>query len=85
MSQPLSYFEISCSMLNKGVLTKDASDVLSAHIIEVFTSLEMSDFGKSLIEKCRSSNQTFDELRLYSKRKFPQALNAAAFGQDAIV
>lgn len=81
MGQILTYFEISCAMFNKKILTKDASDVLSDHIIEVFSQLESTDNGMRLISKCVSSDETFCELKKFAKCNFPKALKASTFGQ----
>lgn len=80
--QILAYFEVAASLFNDGILTKQASKILRDHIIEVFTSLQTSNAGREVIEHCRSSGTTFDELQKFAKTHFPRALLAQAFSDQ---
>ena len=79
--QILVHFEISAALFNDGVLTRQASKILADHIVEVFAALEASESGRALIKHCQSSPDTFDELRKFARRHFPQALLSQAFSE----
>lgn len=79
MGQILSYFEIACSLFNRGILTKSANLVLEDHIVEVFTQIQSDTGGQAFIRECLSSPTTFSELKTFFKGRMPQALNAMSF------
>ncbi len=79
IGQVLTHFEIASALFNKNVLTETASVILADHMVEVFTTLQVSENGARLIEQCRSAETTFDELRMFAGKRFPQALNTLAF------
>lgn len=78
--QILSYFEIAATLLNNGILSKDAEKILTDHIIEVFSDLKSSEAGKALLERCRSSNSTFADLQNFAAKRFTKVLLAQSFG-----
>jgi hypothetical protein len=84
IGQILAQFEIAAGLFNRSVLTKEATDILGDHIVEVFTHIRTSPGGEGLIEQCRSSHSTFSELNKFIKKKMPQALNAIAFREKKV-
>tara|TARA_R110000868_G_scaffold345011_1_gene606096 strand:+ start:496 stop:1050 length:555 start_codon:yes stop_codon:yes gene_type:complete len=81
IGQVLTYFEIACALFNRDVLTKEATIILGDHIVEVFTQMQGDKHSKEFLEKCRSSEATFSELKKFAKQRLPQALNALAFSE----
>jgi len=75
IGQILAHFEIAASLFNKKVLTEQARLVLSDHLIEVFSSLQASPEGKSLMARCRSADATFSEIKCFLRENLPQALS----------
>ena len=79
MGQILAQFEIASGLFNRGVLTNQATLILGDHIVEVFTQLRASSDGQDLIDRCCSSDTTFEELKRFAASRMPQALNVAQF------
>ena len=79
MGQIFAQFEIASRLFNDRILTNDALPILKDHIIEVYTLVQSSDYGKKFIEDCRSSPTTFEELSKFLKVYFPKALLAQQF------
>jgi hypothetical protein len=79
MGQILAQFEIAAALFNNRILTKDANVILADHIVEVFTQLNSTTEGETLIERCCSSPSTFKELRSFVNERMPQALNSLDF------
>lgn len=79
IGQILVQFETAAGLFNRNVLTKDATDILGDHIVEVFTQIQASPEGKGLLDRCRSSGTTFSELTKFSRQRLPQALSALAY------
>lgn len=73
LGQILAYFEIAANMFRNRILTKAATDILGDHIEEVYVKLQSSDYGKNLIDRCRSAETTFKELKKFiEERKLPR-------------
>ena len=79
MGQILTHFELAATLFNNSTLTSQALPILKDHIVEVFTSIQISPDGHLLIETCRSSPETFNELRKFAKQHMPTALNALSY------
>ena len=80
--QILAQFEIASGLFNDRVLTGAAGKILEDHIVEVFTSWQSDTEGKQLLDKCRSSGRTFEELEKFIQHRFGRALLADAFRTD---
>lgn len=82
MGQILAHFEIAASLFNRRILSTDANSILRDHIVEVFTLIQSSDGGKSLLDRCGSSESTFLELTKFARENMPQALSVQKFHEQ---
>lgn len=82
MGQILAHFELAATFFNNKTLTARALPILKDHIVEVFTAIQVSAEGKHLIETCRSSPNTFKELRAFAAEHMPTALQALSYCED---
>jgi hypothetical protein len=73
MGQILTQFELAAGLFNNKTLSNKALPILKDHIIEVFSSLEHSTDGEKILDACRSSADTFKELRNFAKRHMPSS------------
>ncbi|WP_156359408.1 hypothetical protein [Sphingomonas sp. Leaf242] len=82
MGQILAHFEIAAALFNRNILSTNAPSILGDHIVEVFTQIQASDAGKSLIAQCCSSDSTFSELIKFVRNRMPQALSSYGFQEQ---
>lgn len=73
MGQVLTKFETAATLFNKHALADTAQSILKDHIIEVFCAIKASPDGDNLIATCRSSPDTFKELRKFLRHYLPVA------------
>jgi hypothetical protein len=79
LGQILAYFETAAGLFNRKVLSKDASEILSHHIIEVWSKMRASPSGDQFINQLRSSATTFDELNKFFREHQSKALADGTF------
>ena len=69
LGQILSYYENCCFLINRNIVTHDASFCISDHIYEVWCSLTSTDEDRAEINKFISSPTTFCEIKKFVKCK----------------
>ena len=67
MGQILSYFENACFLVNKKIVSRDASACIEDHIYEVWTNLNNRVDSKEYFEKFVSADSTFCEIKKFVK------------------
>lgn len=83
LGQILTYFETAAGLFNRRVLSHDASEILSNHIIEVWSKMRASPSGAEFIDQLRSSATTFDELNIFFQGYQSKALADDTFRSGA--
>lgn len=74
IGQILAYFETASGLFNRKVLSHHASEILSHHIVEVWSKMRASESGAQFIDQLRSSATTFDELGKFFREYQSKAL-----------
>lgn len=83
LGQILAYFETAAGLFNRQVLSYHASEILSHHIVEVWSKMRASDSGKQFIDQLRSSATTFDELNIFFREHQTKTLADGTFRSGA--
>lgn len=64
LGQILTYFEVVSYLVNRGVISKTASDISSSHTFEIWERINASESYKRIINELISSETTFEQTKI---------------------
>lgn len=65
IGQILAYFEVLSYLINSGVISNTASDIMSSHVEEIWNRINEREDYKGLIEELTSTDKTFEQTRIF--------------------